>query len=567
MPVDCQLGKMILYAIMMRCLDPVVTIVSALSVKDPFMLPLGNEGEKISEIKKRFARNSLSDHQMLLNTFDEWSKQKKKQYEFCHENYISYGNMQMIQGVRRLIMGHLKMAEFVSENSARNIKKLNENSLKWEVVKACLTAGLYPNVCRISAIAGRIFSKQDKKLSPHMSSVLRSRRVRGQIDRNLLDADAKWCIHGEKSRINHLSLIRNITTIPAIDVALFTGPINLPESNLISPREKKGEVMSDMDCDDIPLEDDIDNMDLDDELFGIDDEYNTDAVLNIDDWISFIIDETEASLLFQLRQKFASIFIKFLRNPVAFQMTNKEAAMLKVLLEVITEEDDIEQFVKTKIAAIAAKENEEEAELPKRILEPIRKNNRKPVPDRPIGPAITSEVYNQAIEPENRRNRKKKNNNKLNLPKKKLDWRRNDEPNDLRRNGEQNDWRRNGEPNDWRQRDAFNNQPQINLASNSNGSMLAQYSFQNQQHRLTQGLFNQLDAPFSAPSFHDINLPSVSTVAPINDLIQDRYFVLTVNNFLFIDPFLCHTFSLFDSQIFSIFYRKFNRFLIFFIHR
>lgn len=162
---------MILYAIVLRCLDPVVTIVSALSVKDPFMLPLGNEGEKINQIKKEFARNSLSDHQMLLNTFDEWSKKKTRhQYEFCHENFISQGNMHMIQGVRRLIMGHLTMAGFVCENTARNIRKLNENSLRWDVVKACLTAGLYPNVCRISPIVGQLISKQDKKIIPHLSS-------------------------------------------------------------------------------------------------------------------------------------------------------------------------------------------------------------------------------------------------------------------------------------------------------------------------------------------------------------------------------------------------------------
>lgn len=529
MPVDCQLGKMILYAIMLRCLDPVVTIVSALSVKDPFMLPLGNEGEKITEIKKGFARKSLSDHQMLLNTFNEWSSGKRKnQYEFCHENYISFGNMQMIQGVRRLIMGHLKMAEFVCENTARNIKKLNENSLKWEVVKACLTAGLYPNVCRINALAAKIYSKQDNKLSPHMSSVLRERRARGQIDRIILDADAKWLVHGEKSRINHLSLIRNISVIPAIDVALFTGPINLPESNLVSASENKTEVLSDMDCDDIPLEDDLDNIDLDDELFAHGDEYNSDVVLNIDDWIKFVVDETEASLIFQLRQKFASMFVKFLRNPVSFQMTNKEAAMLKVLLEVICEEDDIEQFVKVKVAAHEAEVKEEE-EMVQRALEPIRKNNRKPIPTLPMGPAITSDIYSQAIEPEHRRNQKKKKNNnknKLNSPKKKLDWRRTDRTQFVQGSN------------------SSDSSLYFSAASSLHSSLppgvVPQENTVNAQQRLTQGLFNQLDAPFSAPSMNDINGPSVSTIAPMNDLIPNRYFVLTVNMFflLFIEKYL-----------------------------
>ena len=138
MPVDCQFGKMILYAIMLRCLEPVVTIVSILSVKDLFMLPFGDEGEQIFEIKKGFARYSMSDHQMLLNAYNEWSRQKNIRYEFCKKNYISYSNMQMIEGFRKLIMKYLKGAKFVCENTERNIEQLNENSMKWRVVKLSL---------------------------------------------------------------------------------------------------------------------------------------------------------------------------------------------------------------------------------------------------------------------------------------------------------------------------------------------------------------------------------------------------------------------------------------------
>lgn len=334
MPVDCQLGKMILYSIVLRCLDPVVTIVSALSVKDPFTLPVGGEGEKINKIKKQFANSSLSDHQMLLNTFEMWSKQKRRG-EFCAENYISNGNMQMIQGLRRLIMGHLKMAQFISDDSARNPKKLNENSLKWEIVKSCLTAGLYPNVCRISNLGGQIFSKQDKKLAPHLSSIIRERRARGQIDPNVFNTEAEWLVHGEKSRISNFSLIRNITFVPAIDVILFGGPINLPEENLSPASENRLEVLSDADCDDIPDEFDIlcnDDDDDDDQLFGMPGAFDDEMIFTIDDWINFIVDQNEATLLFQLRLKFSSMISRFLRNHFTFQPKNQELRMLAVLV-------------------------------------------------------------------------------------------------------------------------------------------------------------------------------------------------------------------------------------------
>lgn len=312
MPVDCQFGKMILYAILLRCLDPVVTIVSILSVDDLFMLPFGEEGEQVFKIKKRFARYSMSDHQMLLNAYNEWSRQKEKGYEFCKKNHISLGKIEMIDGVRKLIMKYLKGAKFVCENTERNIEQLNRNSMNWSVVKACLTAGLYPNVCRISAAMSCIHSKFGYKVSPHMSSILCKRQESGQIDRVIFNANAKWVIHGEKSRNSRFHFIQNISVIPAIDVALFTGPVNLPNTSLR--------------C------------------------YNKfNAVLNIDDWIYFKTNEKNTSLLFRLRQKFASMFVNFLRNPVSYEMSTDEEAVVKVLIEVLCKEDDIESFVKAKI--------------------------------------------------------------------------------------------------------------------------------------------------------------------------------------------------------------------------
>lgn len=140
MPVDCEFGKMILYAIILQCIDPVVAIVSVLSAKEPFILPNGNTGENLNHIKKEFSENSLSDHRMIHNTFEAWLRSTKRD-EFCTKNLISNGNMEMIENLRRLIMRHLQMAGYIKNDADRN--SLNENSLKWEIVKACLTAGLY----------------------------------------------------------------------------------------------------------------------------------------------------------------------------------------------------------------------------------------------------------------------------------------------------------------------------------------------------------------------------------------------------------------------------------------
>lgn len=39
LPVDPKLGKMLIMGAIFRCFDPILTIVSGLSVRDPFLLP------------------------------------------------------------------------------------------------------------------------------------------------------------------------------------------------------------------------------------------------------------------------------------------------------------------------------------------------------------------------------------------------------------------------------------------------------------------------------------------------------------------------------------------------
>lgn len=141
MPIDCLLGKIILYALFLRCLDPVLTIVSALSLKDPFVLPIAHNDHPKDNIKKEFSENSLSDHKVLYNTYTAWHSHTDKD-KFCAENSISNSNMTLIKGVKTVLMRHLKKTGYITEESGIT-QNYNDNALNWPVIKACLTAGLY----------------------------------------------------------------------------------------------------------------------------------------------------------------------------------------------------------------------------------------------------------------------------------------------------------------------------------------------------------------------------------------------------------------------------------------
>lgn len=101
LPVDVQLGKMLLYSILMKCLDPVLTIVSALSVKDPFVLNFENDSPS-SLSRKTLAGDSCSDLMVFIKLYQIWMEHKAngRDYRFCRENNVSNGIMELINGFR-----------------------------------------------------------------------------------------------------------------------------------------------------------------------------------------------------------------------------------------------------------------------------------------------------------------------------------------------------------------------------------------------------------------------------------------------------------------------------------
>jgi HrpA-like RNA helicase len=52
---------MLLWAVMLRCVEPIATIAACLSFKDPFVCPLHKQ-HAADAAKRRLAKSSMSDH-------------------------------------------------------------------------------------------------------------------------------------------------------------------------------------------------------------------------------------------------------------------------------------------------------------------------------------------------------------------------------------------------------------------------------------------------------------------------------------------------------------------------
>ena len=120
--------------------------------RDPFILPLQPSQKRAAiAARKRFATNTYSDHMAILRAFQGWQNARAsgKERIFCEQNFISAPVMEMVVGMRTQLLGQLRASGFIRARGPGDIRDLNSNSENWAVVKAALTAGLYPNVIRV----------------------------------------------------------------------------------------------------------------------------------------------------------------------------------------------------------------------------------------------------------------------------------------------------------------------------------------------------------------------------------------------------------------------------------
>ncbi|KAG9131678.1 hypothetical protein Leryth_009422 [Lithospermum erythrorhizon] len=172
LPVDPNIGKMLLMGSIFQCLNPALIIAAALSHRDPFVLPM-NRKEEADAAKRAFAGDSCSDHIAVLKAFEGWKDAKRhgKEKPFCWENYLSPVTLSMMDDMRMQFIDLLSDIGFVDKSRGPNV--YNQYSDDLEVVSAILCAGLYPNVvqCKRRSKRTAFYSKDVGKVDIHPASV------------------------------------------------------------------------------------------------------------------------------------------------------------------------------------------------------------------------------------------------------------------------------------------------------------------------------------------------------------------------------------------------------------
>ncbi|KAL5124688.1 DExH-box ATP-dependent RNA helicase DExH1 [Glycine soja] len=100
-PLDPNIGKMLLMGSIFQCLNPALTIAASLAYRNPFVLPI-NRKEEADAAKQFFAGDSCSDHIALLKAFEGWKEAKRSgnEKQFCWDNFLSPATLRLIDDMR-----------------------------------------------------------------------------------------------------------------------------------------------------------------------------------------------------------------------------------------------------------------------------------------------------------------------------------------------------------------------------------------------------------------------------------------------------------------------------------
>ncbi|XP_032666503.1 ATP-dependent DNA/RNA helicase DHX36 [Odontomachus brunneus] len=174
LPLDPRTGKMILWAALFSCVEPIFAIAASLTFKDAFYCPLGKE-EEANEKKLELSMGQCSDHMALAEALRrfELAYQQGFASQFCRQYFLSYNTLRLLSEMKHDFARYLHEMKFLdSENP--NDTNANRNSNNMALIKAIVCAGLYPNIAVVRRVTqnGVVgWTPEDGRVYTHPSSV------------------------------------------------------------------------------------------------------------------------------------------------------------------------------------------------------------------------------------------------------------------------------------------------------------------------------------------------------------------------------------------------------------
>ncbi|KAK8492608.1 hypothetical protein V6N11_030831 [Hibiscus sabdariffa] len=213
LPMEPKLGKMLILGAILNCLDPVLTIVAGLSVRDPFLTPL--DKKDLAEAAKSQFSQDYSDHLALVRAYEGWKEAEidLAGYDYCWKNFLSAQSMKAIDLLRGEFLSLLKDTGLIDDNTT----SFNCWSYDQHLIRSIICYGLYPGICSV-VHNEKSFSLKTMEDGPVL---LYSNSVNARESR----IPYPWLVFNEKIKVNSVFL-RDSTAVSDSVLLLFGGGIS-----------------------------------------------------------------------------------------------------------------------------------------------------------------------------------------------------------------------------------------------------------------------------------------------------------------------------------------------------
>lgn len=265
LPLDVKVGKMIIHGAVMHCIDPVLTVAACYSVRNPFIANAEDQSQ-VEAVRRAFAHGSASDSLASWYAYRKWiavavgDVHGVASKTFCRDNFLSLPTMLQIQAMKRQYERYLAEAGFVhlaanekassmqfSKGGGRHQnfllpphhtldgfvyeaggQRFNTNSEFSKVIVACIVAGLYPNVAKVTLKRPRPPSTHSQGYTPKPQDNMRIATFDGsEVVIHPSSVSAKessfafpLILYVDKVQTSR-TFIREITVISPLHVILF----------------------------------------------------------------------------------------------------------------------------------------------------------------------------------------------------------------------------------------------------------------------------------------------------------------------------------------------------------
>ncbi len=249
LPVDARIGKLLIFGVLLKCVDASLTIAASISERSPFISPF-DKREEARTARDAFAWGK-SDLLTYVRAYNKWREIRKKrgnsaeERDFCEKNFLSRKTLMAIHAQRSQLANALLDAGFGSDRTERESRRstdwaesdvCNENSGNVRVVKAMVCAALYPNIMRIDSpdatyqevIAGTVRNNKFNAKDLKMRARTGERLFLHPSGVNFHEGNygSRWLAYFAKVKTTRI-FVRDSTMVSPYAILLFGGKINV----------------------------------------------------------------------------------------------------------------------------------------------------------------------------------------------------------------------------------------------------------------------------------------------------------------------------------------------------